>query len=130
MPRKILIAALVLIAVFLVGYVPQAVRASRLSSELKAATLKNQEAHLRDLAALMYIQASQKNYGLAAQTSTAFFNSVQQTAGRVQSASEKKPFDDIFSYRDKVTAELAKGDPAVIGDLQDLYLKTRTVTGP
>jgi hypothetical protein len=34
-----------------------------------------------------------------------------------------------MGVRDQITAELAKGDPAVLNDLQNLFLKTRQATG-
>jgi hypothetical protein len=42
-----------------------------------------------------------------------------------QDASCRKALEDLLVPRDRITAELAKGGPAVIGDLQDLSVKTR-----
>jgi len=114
MGKKIAILGLVLLAVFLAGFIPQHSR--RVSAETELAG-----GELRDLVSLAYFQASQKNYGLAAQTSTQFFSRVQQMEGPA--------YQEILGYRDKITAELAKGDAAAISDLQTLYLKTRAATG-
>ena len=38
--------------------------------------------------------------------------------------------EDLMLPRDKITAELAKGDPGVIGDLQDVFARTRRATLP
>ncbi len=128
--RKYLIWAVVLIVVFLLGYVPQAVKSAHLDSELKEASARNQEADLRDLAALAYIQAAQKNFGLASQTAGQFFSRVQELAGKAMGTPKKKDYDEIFTFHDKVIAELARGDSAAIGDLQTVYLKTRAATTP
>lgn len=125
MVKKVGIAALVIVAVFLAGFVPQSLKRSSAETELNAARRANREAQARDLAAFALVQASQKNFGLAAQTSTEFFARLQQLASE---QAGNKAFDDILGYRDKVTAELAKGDAAVLGDLQTVYLKIRTAT--
>src|SRR5689334_264045 len=126
--NKILVAAVALVAVFLIGFVPQYVKASRLDSELRLSREASAGAALRDLVALAYLQANQKNYGMAAETSGRYFNQVREVAGQTQDASRRKALEDLLAPRDRVTAELAKGDPAVIGDLQDLFIKTRTAT--
>jgi hypothetical protein len=122
MKNKVLIAAAVLIAAFLVGFIPQYVKANRLDNELQQSRQSLAGADLRDLAGLAYLQASQKNYGLAADTVSRFFNRVREVAAG------RKAIEDLASARDKITAELAKGDPAAIGDLQELFLKTRQAT--
>jgi hypothetical protein len=118
----------VLVVVFLAGYAPPALKNAKLEAELQTAKGQLDDARLRDEIAFTYIQAAQKNYGMAAQSSTRFFNAVQQAAGKSENAPRKQALDQIFGYRDKVTAALAKGDPGVLNDLQDLVLKTRSAT--
>ena len=129
MGNKYLIGALLLILAFLAGFLPQYVKSARLESELKQATRQNEQAQLRDLAGLIYIQAAQKNFGLAAQTSTQFFNRVQAAAGKAE-GTQQKSLEEIFGFRDKITAELARGDSGVLDDLQNLVLRTRAATAP
>lgn len=129
MNNKIIIIAAVLIAVFLIGFVPQAVKASRLDTELRQSRAALAGAELRDLAGLAYLQANQKNYGLAAETCGRFFNRVRAAAGEAQDAGRRKAIEELLAPRDRITAELAKGDAAAIGDLQDLFLRTRAATG-
>ena len=64
--------------VFLVGFVPQYVKAVRLEGELRQSRQEAAGAEIRDLIGLAYVQASQKNYGLAAETSSRFFNRVRE----------------------------------------------------
>ena len=122
MQNKIIVAAVALIAVFLVGFVPQYAKAVRLESELRQSRQDAAGAAMRDLIGLAYVQASQKNYGLAAETSSRFFNRVRELANQTPDANRRK------ALRDKITAELAKGDAAVMGDLQELFVKTREST--
>jgi hypothetical protein len=129
MNNKIIVAAVALIAVFLLGFVPSYVKANRLENELHQSRQDGAGAELRDLIALAYVQANQKNYGLAAETSTQFFNRAREVASQTQDASRRKALEDLLALRDRVTAQLAKGDAAVTGDLLELFSKTRQATG-
>jgi len=128
MKNKVIVAAVALVAVFLAGFVPQYVKASRLESELRQSRDAFAGAELRDLIGLAYLQANQKNYGLAADSIGRFFNRVRDVVNQSQDATRRKALEDLLAPRDKVTAELTKGDAAVLGDLQDLFSKTRAAT--
>jgi hypothetical protein len=120
--------AIALVAVFLLGFVPQYIKANRLETELRQFRQEIAGDQLRDLIGLAYVQANQKNYGLAAETSSRFFGRVREMANQTQAASSRKALEDLLALRDKVTAELAKGDATVMGDLQELFVKTRQAT--
>ena len=122
MKNKAIAIAGGLIVVFLVGFVPQWMKANRLDGEVQQMRQKVADAELRDLAGLAYLQANQKNYGMAAETAGRFFGKVGEVAAG------RKAVGDLAAPRDKITAELAKGDPAAIGSLQDLVLATRVAT--
>jgi hypothetical protein len=129
MNNKIIVAAVAAVVVFLIGFLPQYVRANRLENELRQSRQENTGAQLRDLIGIEYVQANQKNFGLAAETSSRYFDRVREMADRAKDTSSRKALEDLLTARDKVTAELAKGDPAVMGDLQDLFVKTQQATG-
>ena len=128
MKNKTIVVAIALITVFLVGFVPQYVKVNRLENELRQSRQEVAGAELRDLIGFAYVQASQKNYGLAAETSSRFFNRVREVANQTQDANRRKGLEDLLALRDSVTAALAKGDAAVMGDLQQLFVKARQVT--
>ena len=128
MKNKTIVVAIALIAVFLVGFVPQYVKVSRLENELRQSRQETAGAELRDLIGFAYVQASQKNYGMAAETSSRFFNRVREAANQTQDADRRKGLEDLLASRDSVTAALAKGDAAATGDLQQLFVKVRQVT--
>lgn len=125
----ILVAVVLVVAAFLAGFVPSYIKKSGVESQLREARRENRMAQLRDLAGLTYLQASQKNYGLAAGTSARFFQSVRETADQAPDSAGKKALEDLLASRDKITAELAKGEPAVLSDLEALFVKTRQATG-
>ena len=85
-------------------------------------------AELRDLAGLLYLQANQKDYGLAATTSTRFFERTRELADQIPDPIRKQPLEGLLSLRDQVTSQLAKGEPGVLNDLQELFVKTRQAT--
>jgi hypothetical protein len=118
----------VMVVVFLLGFLPQFVKAKRLENELRVERQQNTLAQLRDLVGLAYLQTTQKNYGLAAGTSTRFFSRVEELVNQTADDRFRKSLQDLLSFRDRITAALAKADPAVVGDLQNLFLKTREVT--
>jgi hypothetical protein len=128
MKNKTIVAAIALVAVFLVGFVPQYVEGNRLENELRQSRQEAAGADLRDLIGFAYVQAGQKNYCLAAETSSRFFNRVREVANQTQDANRRKGLEDLLALRDSVTAALAKGDAAVMGDLQQLFVKVRQVT--
>ncbi len=128
MSNKIVLIAGAFIVVFLLGFVPQYVKANRLDSELRQARQDSVGAELRDLIGLAYVQANQKNYGLAAETSSKFFALVPEVVKQTKDSNRQKALESLLTLRDKVTADLAKGDPAVMGELQDLFSRTREAT--
>jgi hypothetical protein len=129
MKSKIIVAAIAVVAVFLIGFVPQYVKANRLENDLRQSRQENAGAQLRDLISLAYFHANQKNFGLAAETSSRFFGRAREMANQTQDLTSRKALEDLLALRDRVTAELAKGDAAVMGDLQELFVKTRQATG-
>jgi hypothetical protein len=128
MKNSVIVVALALVGVFLVGFVPQYVKASHLESELLQFREAFAGAYLRDLIGLAYLQGNQKNYGLAADSVGRFFIRVREVVNQSRDSTRRKAVEDLLGPRDKITAELAKGDAAVLGDLEELFIKTRAAT--
>lgn len=125
MKNKVIVVFVLLVVVFLAGFVPQYMKVKRLAKDLSMARQENSLGQLRDLAALTFVQASEKNYGLASATSTQFFSRARQMADQAADANGRKALEDLLASQDKITTELAKGDPGALGDLQVLFEKTR-----
>ena len=128
MRNKVIIGIVLLIAVFLVSFFPQFLKARRLETELREARQQYAIAQLRDVIGLAYLQASQKNYGLAAETTARFFSRTRELANQMPDANSRKVLEDLLITRDKITAQLAKGDAGALKDLQTLFLNTRQAT--
>jgi hypothetical protein len=127
--NRIIVIIFLLIIVFLASFVPQYMRVKRLENDLSVARQENALAQLRELAGLAFVQASQKNYGLAAGTSKQFFSLTREVANRAPDANRRKALEDLLASQDRIAAELAKGDPEALGDLQVLFEKTRQAAG-
>jgi hypothetical protein len=119
--------ALLLVGGFLAGFVPQYARNARLDAELRDAAARNRRAEVRDLAALAHIQALQKNFGLAGQTASQFFDRARDLAAAADE-NQRRALHEALAQRDAVTAALAKGDAAAVGQLQELVLKVHAAT--
>ena len=117
---------LVLLAAgFLAGFIPQYVKTQRSSTELSntkqqlaSCRVEMQLSQLRDTAAMMYIEATKRNYGIAEEHARRFFDQVQQATTQAADPAVKKTLDDVLKLRDPITGSLARGDSAVLSDLQ------------
>jgi hypothetical protein len=78
-------------------------------------------ADLSLLIGLVYLETNQKNYGLASQHSTKFFDRVRTMVGAETDPNRKAFLHDALAGRDPVTAGLAKGDPVTLPAVQDLF---------
>lgn len=134
--RRIIVWAASYLVVFLLGFIPQYNKArsvrSQLESarqELAAAGYRLELAALRDAISQVHLEAVQKNYGIAAQRSTAFFDQLQGMIYRERDAERRKAFEEILAARDTVTAGLAGGDAAVTSEIQRLLRLLFGATG-
>jgi len=109
---------------FLAGYVPK--HSQLRDDEIQIANLnfKLQLAHLRTLAGTLYLQTSERNYGLAVQTSSQFFDQLRSFVEQVNDPRLKQMLMELSKSQDQITAGLASGDPAVLTKVADLLQKT------
>ncbi len=128
MNKKVLICAGAVIAAFLIGFVPATMRASRVQDRLRECEATLRAAELRDLAGLAYVQAAQKNYGLAASSAGQLFDRIRDVAPTIDNAETRRQLEELLARRDAVISSLAKADTAVLGQLEDLYLRTWAAT--
>ena len=128
MNKKIIVVVVLLVVAFAAGFLPQYAKGKRLEKELGVARQESNLAELRDLAGLVYLQASQKDYGLAGGTSTRFFERTRAVVYETPDSSRGRLLEGLLNSREQITGELARGDPAVLNDLQALLVKTRQAT--
>jgi hypothetical protein len=133
--KKITIGLVLIGFVFLMGFLPQYLKvanlekeASNVKQDLAACQLRGRLAELRDLAALIYLEANQKNYGLAAGHSTRYFDQVRETMNQPVDPTIKQRLKDILDLRDTITTGLAKGEAEIVAEVQSLLIKTHQST--
>jgi len=125
MRHKLILWFLLLLAGFLIGFIPPYSRLQRAQQELSASTKQLQScqssqqlSQLRDTATMMYLEAVHKNYGKAGEYSREVFDQAQQIASSTEDSTLRNLLRDILGTRDQVTANLAKGDVAVLSETQ------------
>jgi hypothetical protein len=133
----IVIGAIALLAVFLAGFIPQFRTASGLKDELalrdrRIAELQHQAtlSKARDLAGLLFLELSRKNYGVAEQHATAFFNHARTMTNDAAFAPLKNSLDEILGQRDAIVSSIAKSDPAVESKVRDTLLRVQALRLP
>jgi hypothetical protein len=128
------VVAVVAVASFLAGYLPQ--RGGRIAAQQELTAIRQelsasqQRVRIGELLgrALMLKEAAQRqNYGQALELSSAFFDAVLAETKRAEVAPEA--LAEVLAMRDTVTAALAKADPAVVDSLHRIELRLRQALG-
>ncbi|MFB3829275.1 MAG: hypothetical protein ACE15B_21080 [Bryobacteraceae bacterium] len=119
--RKLLILAAVLALVFLAGFVPQSVRAGKLHRELAQSRQDLAFSNLTNLMGRVFLETTNKNYGIALDLAGRFFNQGRAMANETSSAGIRQALEKALARRDEITAALARGDAAVYGPIQEIY---------
>lgn len=135
MKLKLIVGGVVLLAVFLAGFLPQYLKVGGLRQELDTAkqqlesqALASRLCALRDQAAMLYLETARNNYGLAGELAGRFFQDLGQFVSTSAPPDMKAGLEDILSSRDAITAGLAKADPGTRTALETLVVKIHTVT--
>jgi hypothetical protein len=135
MRNNLIVWPILLIAGFLAGFIPQHSKANRLEDKVSASTVQiegcqfsEQLYQLRDAAALMYLEATQKNYGTSGDDANRFFDQAQRLANSTQDEALRNLLGGILSMRDRIIADLAKGDAAVVSEMQPILSKVEQST--
>ena len=130
MRQKLVLWFLLVLTGLLIGFILQYSRLQRIQQELSASTKQlgscqssQQLAHLRDTATMMYLEVLQKNYGKAGEYSRNVFDQAQQIANSTEDPALRNLLREVLVTRDQITADLAKGDPAALSEIQPLLSK-------
>jgi phage-related protein len=125
---------LILIAGFLVGFIPERLKSTRLNEEnaslqSRMANLQQEEdlSNFKVRAALIYIEAVKNNFSIAAGSASSFFTDLRQYTDHCSDAALKQQFDSVLMNRDNIIAGLAKADPAIAGQLQSLFMRMQDI---
>jgi hypothetical protein len=75
---------------------------------------------------MMYLEAVQKNYGLAGEYAKNFFDQAQRIVSSTQDVAIGNLVRDIMAARDQITGDLAKGDAAALSEIRPIVSKLQT----
>ena len=127
MRQKLVLWFLLVLAGFLIAFILQYSRLQRVLQDLSASTKQlgscqssQQLAQLRDTTTRMYLEVVQKNYGKAGEDSGEVFDQAQQIASSTEDPALRNLLREVLVTRDQITADLAKGDPAALSEIQRL----------
>ncbi len=138
MNRKIglIIGGVLIVAAFLLGFVPQYLKGKSLDNQLGAVRQqlnsereKSQMDELGLLCGRVYLETNLKNYGLASQYSTEFFDGVQAMMSQAPDSNRQSFLQETLAQRDAVTGGLAQGNPGTLSAVQDLFKRALEAAG-
>ncbi|MDP2605567.1 MAG: hypothetical protein Q8S00_23745 [Deltaproteobacteria bacterium] len=130
--KNFLLAAGVLIAVFvtgyLVGYLPSRTSASKVTEQnsqlqqnLALTEKRLRLAELRGQMGIMSYEANRNNYAEASKFSTEFFNGLRETLNDTNDEALKQKLSAIVARRDEITTNMAQADSSVKEKLAQMF---------
>ena len=127
--KRFAIYGLVLLIVFLAGFIPMWTSARSRTHERDAARASLRISRLQNLVANAAIDARRGEYEPARQAASEFLTSLQTEldlgAASVFNDSQKSGLRPLFDGRDEIITLLARSDPAAADRLADLYVRFR-----
>ena len=130
--KRFAITALVLLIVFLLGFVPMWTIARSRAAERDQARASLRISTLQNLIANAAIDARRGEYEPARQAASEFLTSLQTEiesgAGSVFNESQRASLSALQEGRDDTITLLARSDPAAADRLGDLYVRYRQAT--
>lgn len=109
---------------YLAGYVPKQLQLRDDRAQIANLNSKLDLTQLQSLAGSLYLQTSERNYGLAEQTSSEFFNQLRTFVNQVDDTRLKQMLMELSNSQDEINAGIANGDPTVLPKVEDLLRKT------
>jgi hypothetical protein len=120
-----IVGAVLFLAGFLLGFIPEYQRASKLTKQLETAQLGSKLREIRELASLSYIDASKMNYGSAAEASERMFGLAREVANDTKDDGLRSSLNGLSTFRDTVKGKLSAADASVLEPLQQIVQKTQ-----
>jgi hypothetical protein len=120
-----IVGAVLFLAGFLLGFIPEYQRASKLAKQLETAQLESKLREIRELASLSYIDASKMNYGASAEDSERMFGLVREAANDTKDDGLRSSLNGLSTFRDTVKGKLSAADASVLEPLQQIVQKTQ-----
>ncbi len=120
-----IVGAVLFLVGFLIGFVPQYQRASKLAQQLETAQLQSKLREIRALASLSYIDATKLNYGSAAEDSEKMFSLAREVANETKDDGLRNSLNGLSKFHDTVRGKLSAADASVLEPLQQIVQKVQ-----
>ena len=114
-----------LLAGFLLGFIPEYQKASKLAVQLETARLESKLKEIRELASLSYMDASRMNYGSANEDSERMFGLASEVANETKDDGLRSSLNGLSTFRDTVKGKLSAADASVLEPLQQIVQRTQ-----
>jgi hypothetical protein len=122
-----IVGAVLFLAGFLLGFIPESQRASKLAKQLETARLESKLREIRELASISYIDASKRNYGLAAEDSERMFGLIREAANDTKDDGLRSSLTGLSTFRDTVMGKLSAADASVLEPTADCAKDTKGI---
>ena len=119
--QKIAAGAAVVIAAFLLGYVPSCVGERSAEQQRAQLEYKVRLGDLRDKVGMASYEVNRNNYANAAQFSGEFFDGLLSLLSETRDEAFRQKLSQISARRDEITTNLAQADPVVKEKLAQIY---------
>ena len=130
--QRVLIYAVVLLIVFLVGFVPMWLKARTASQRLSETEGHLTLARIQNNLASAVIDARRGEYEPARQAVSEFFTTMQAEIAKADSSTytpaQREQLQQLFAGRDELITLLARSDPASADRLTALFVAYRKMT--
>jgi len=132
--RRVMVYAVLLLLVFLLGFVPMWLKSRECSSSLSEAERQLSLARMQNSLASAVIDARRGDYESARQAASDFFTFLREETDRgadsVLSQAEREGVPLLLTRRDEIITLLSRGDAASADLLSDLYVSYRKLVNP
>ncbi len=120
---SLLIVAVLLLAAFLGGYVPQSLKNRELTTRMQQTQERLRLATLQNDLGMILVEVEQNNFGAAKERSTGFFDDLRQTIAATRDDGRKQRLTGLLNHRDEVTSDLTSLNAETAAKLRSLYLE-------
>ena len=130
--KRIAIYAVVLIAVFLIGFLPMWLRSRERGRERDSARRELRVSRMANMLSAAVIDARRGDYEPARQSASDFFTTLSTEVNSDSSALDRAQRENVrpsLAQRDEVITLLARSDPASADRLAELYVSYRKAMG-
>ena len=129
--QRIAIYAVVLLVVFLLGFIPMWLKANERANNLAAAQRELRLLQIQNTLASAVIDARRAEYEPARQAASNFFTSLNAEVDRGSDSALTQPqrekITPLVTERDELITLLARSDPASADRLSNLYVSYRKI---